>query len=49
MEPASDGDGRVLAEQSYNHYHPLVRLLDHQTLLRVFYVHDIYTYNEKTT
>lgn len=42
MEPASDGDGRVLAEQSYNHYHPLVRLLDQQTLLRVFYVHVIF-------
>lgn len=37
MEPASDGDGRVLAEQSYNYYRPLVRLTDHQTLLRVFY------------
>lgn len=37
MEPASDGDGRVLTEQSYNHYRPLVRLLDLQTLLRVFY------------
>ena len=36
MELASDGDGRVLTEQSYNRYHPLVRLHDQQTLLRVF-------------
>ena len=36
MEPASDGDGRVLAEQSYNHYRPLVSPIDHRKLLRVF-------------